>query len=96
MIKLHHSKENEIVVVDSKDSTINIYHQEDGMLISIESPVSSVEALLENKTTDAKQIYESLIKGDWFDVDAIYVYGAGDADEEDEDGEEAEEEETNW
>lgn len=88
MYKIFCPTKNEIAVIpDEKNVLINIWHQDDGMLVSVETPISTVEGLLKDSNESALSIYEKLEKGEVLKVDGIYVSSTVDVEEGEEDEE---------
>lgn len=74
MIKLYCKSKNEVAVVSDQASVIDIYRQEDdGILISIQSPMANIEAIVKNLSLDSRDVYKAIMSGEFYDVDDIYV-----------------------
>ena len=88
MLILHCQDKNEMVAIakNTPGLMINIYDQEDGMLINLSTADHNVEALVKGKRA-CIALYNDLLAGT-VEVDDIFVgapTGTGDEDEEDED-----------
>ena len=77
MLTMHCAEKNEVVAVHrlAADLLVNVYEQEDGMLINVQSQEHNVEALLTAKQP-ALDLYTKLMSGEIVAVDDIFIGNA--------------------
>lgn len=99
MLTLHCKEKNEVVSVKNNDSCllVNIYEQEDGMLINIQDNTVNVECLI-HQTQDALALYTDLMAGKIISVDDIFTGVPDDMEDkgEDEDEDEDDDNDGDW
>lgn len=94
MYKLYCQEKNEFLAVPKKGTTVDVFEQEDGMVIMLLTPESKIEALIENSETHARVLWEQLDRGEVLEVSNTYLFSAIDAADEDEDEDEDEDKDT--
>lgn len=74
MLILHCAETNEMVAIPSNNPSlmINIFRQEDGMLISLRDENRSIEGLKRDVDIPVMDLYKELMSGNPLTVDALY------------------------
>lgn len=84
-LKISCPEKNEVMVFNAADATVDIWEQDDGMLVEISTATIAAQGLITDKSRKARAIYEALETGNFLEVDDIFTINALTDDEGDED-----------
>lgn len=90
--KISCTEKNEVVVFNAADATVNIWEQDDGMLVEVNTTTISAQGLIKSKSRSALDLYGTLESGNFLNVDDLFVVNVLEDEDDEEEDEEMDEE----